>query len=189
VDLIIVACDCPTDGLPTALILYDGPDATVTSDWFLRGQAEANADLLAESGWSVMRKFPEANEPQAPDHTPENIARIFIKAKSAQRRGDRDSAAFLYRKAIEVAVKDLDTAERKGTLQARIDALAAKDTVPRQVGEWAHEVRIIANEAVHEEEEPTEEEVQQIAEFAEAFLQYVFTMAEKYRRRQVLKSR
>lgn len=88
----------------------------------------------------------------------------------------------MFRKTLEVATKMLDP-ELKLPLQRRIEALADAKKIPKEVGEWAHEVRIVGNDAAHTSDEPNAGDVDAIAEFTEAFLEYVFTMPEKFRLR------
>lgn len=84
----------------------------------------------------------------------------------------------LYRKTLETAVKELD-AGGKGSLDARIKTLSKSDMIPEAVATWAHEIRGIGNDAAHDADEPSQDDVDAAAEFVEAFLTYAFTMPAK----------
>ncbi|MCV0369591.1 MAG: DUF4145 domain-containing protein [Filomicrobium sp.] len=60
--------------------------------------------------------------------------------------------------------------------------------IPADVAKWADEIRIVGNDAAHDAAELAKEDVDEIAEFVDAFLQYVFTMPAKFARRQSRKN-
>ena len=183
-DLSSVTCFafCPKCDQPVSLILEPGKNATAIGEWFMTSPATQNIDLLESSGWIIRSIYPPKSEREAPEHTPTEIARIFKQAQSAHRRDELEAAAFLYGKAIEASIKRLGP-ELKGSLAKRIDELVAKLALPESASKWAHEVRIVRNDAVHEVSEPSNEDVNEIAEFTEAFLMFVFTMTTKYEKR------
>jgi Domain of unknown function (DUF4145) len=41
---------------------------------------------------------------------------------------------------------------------------------------WAHQVRLIGNDAAHEAAEPSSEDIDAMAAFAETLLKYLFTL-------------
>jgi hypothetical protein len=111
--------------------------------------------------------------------TPTDIGRLYQQAHSAKARGERETAGFVFGKVLEVSLKTIDP-NAKGSLAERIDAIAETGRISRDVRKWAHEVRIVRNDAVHEIEEPSESDIAEVAEFVEAFLTFVFTMPKKY---------
>jgi hypothetical protein len=169
---------CPACDKPSAFTLVHGGGAMVTEDWFFSGSVQKNTDILSDSGWTIAEFIPPQVEADAPDHTPPEISRALRQAKSAHRRRELDGAAMLYRKTLELAVKKLDP-DGKGMLDARIKALSKSDMIPQAVAEWAHEIKGVGNEAAHDAEEPSIEDVDASAEFVEAFLTYAFTMPTK----------
>lgn len=170
---------CPTCKMPAALVLIAGNDRKATADWFLTGSSQGNVDAAVASGWKVITSFPTFQEKEAPQHTPADIARLFKQAASAQQRQENEAAGFLFGKTLEASIKKL-APEVTGTLAQRIDRLAEAGDISADVRKWAHEIRIIRNDAVHETIEPPPEEIAAIAEFTEAFLLFVFTMRRKY---------
>lgn len=60
-------------------------------------------------------------------------------------------------------------------LSLRIDNLYKKGGITNTLAEWAHQIRLDGNEAVHEME-GTDEEAREIVNFTKIFLQYVFEL-------------
>jgi hypothetical protein len=164
---------------PSIVTLVLSGDSKVTPDWFLTNAASENIDLVTQSKWLIGPKYPKASDTDVPEHTPPDIARLFKQAHSAKNRGERETAGFVFGKVLEVSLKTLDPAAG-GTLASRIDTLAANQKLPAEVKQWAHEIRIVRNDAVHEVTEPSEADIAEITEFVEAFLSFVFTMPKKY---------
>lgn len=173
---------CPTCGHPASLVLIQGANVKATADWFMTGGTLANVDAVIASGWKVIASLPAYREKDAPEHTPDDIARLFKQAASAQSRQEFEAAGFLYGKTLEASIKKL-APDVIGTLSQRIDRLAEAAMLPEDVRKWAHEIRIIRNDAVHETVEPPPEEITAMGEFAEAFLLFMFTMRRKYEER------
>lgn len=61
-------------------------------------------------------------------------------------------------------------------LKNRIDRLPAETGVTPSMKSWAHEIRLIGNEAVHEDEPVQEKDAKDIQAFTELFLTYAFTL-------------
>jgi hypothetical protein len=180
-DQIAVAADCPKCTRPCAIMLIPGPNKKATADWFgmpLPSNAPS-VDLLTHSGWEILEIWPKPLQVVAPQFTPPDIARLYTQAHSAKNRGEREAAGFVFGKTIEVSIKAI-APNSKGSLAARIDQLAESGNLSPDVQKWAHEVRIVRNDAVHELTEPSEADIAEMAEFVEAFLIFVFTMPKKY---------
>jgi hypothetical protein len=178
---------CPTCHLPAALVLTPGGDPKSTPEWFGTSSSYGDFDASEQSGWKVLFSLPKFEEKAAPLHTPPDIARLYKQAASANSRQEFEAAGFLYGKVLESSIKQLDSTI-SGPLAKRIETLSQKGVLSPDVTNWAHEIRIIRNDAVHETEQPNAEDVIAIAEFTEAFLLVVYTMREKYRARQSVKA-
>ncbi|AVO46923.1 DUF4145 domain-containing protein [Phreatobacter cathodiphilus] len=174
---------CPKCTQPAVHLLRPGPQARATEGWFNTSAAKADgSDTLTHSGWAIRASYPAASTPQAPDHCPEDIGRVYIGARMALLRGELDAAGMLIRKVLEVATKRV-LPQSTGTLASRIDEMAKGNLIPEAVKSWAHQIRIIGNDAAHDAGEPPKAEVAEAIEFADAFLIYVFTMPERVRQR------
>ncbi len=87
-----------------------------------------------------------------------------------------------YRRALELTIKDRGP-EFKGTLQKRIDALAAAGKLTPDLAKWAHSVRELGNEAAHDEPEPSEADIDDLGAFTRVVLEYLYTMPAKVKKR------
>jgi len=90
----------------------------------------------------------------------------------------------MYRKCLDLATKELDSTLAGKKLAARIDALHARGALTEDLKQWAHAVRLDGNDAAHEEDELSIEEIKQLASFTELFLQYTFTLPAQVAKRQ-----
>jgi hypothetical protein len=129
-----------------------------------------------------MEVWPKKQLVLAPAHLPGEITRVFVQAEGCAKRSDNDAAAVMYRRSIELTLKDKDAAV-SGMLGKRIDHFRDSNGINADVAQWAHIVRLIANEAAHDPGEPTAEDVQDLASFTRVFLEYVYTLPERVRLR------
>jgi hypothetical protein len=162
--------------MPAAALLLPSRDNLSS---YLSGNG---SDVIADMGLNLVRTIPETTATTAPDDVPPAVARVFIQAKEAETRGYMDVAAMGYRKALDIALGLYDP-QIKGTFQKRIDALAERHDLTPALREWAHEVRLIGNEGAHEADEPTTQEVEDMAAFTTSVLEYLFTLPERVTRR------
>ena len=73
----------------------------------------------------------------------------------------------------------------KGSLYARIDQAKSDHVITERMAEWAHSIRLSANEPRHADEEfdgATEEDAEQSLEFAKALGEYLFVLPAKVER-------
>jgi len=90
-------------------------------------------------------------------------------------RQDWDAAGAMFRKALDTSLKNINP-DGRGTIAARIDGLPADIGVTPAMKQWAHEIRVLGNDATHEEEPFDMAECARLREFTEILLTYVFTM-------------
>jgi len=81
----------------------------------------------------------------------------------------------MYRKALDVGLKKIDP-EAKGVLAKRIEKLAADGKLTADIQEWSGHIRVLGNEAAHDEEPPTREELKDLRSFTEMVMRYLFTL-------------
>lgn len=153
-----------------------------------RAGGKSPADLnswpgtVQDGGYSIRLTWPEPKMPAAPKDVPEHIARNFIQAEHARQRDHREAAGMVYRRTLEIALKDIDP-EGKGMLKARIDSLTKSGKLNEEMSKWAHSVRDLGNEASHDEPEPSKEDINDLAAFVTITLEYLYTMPAKVARR------
>jgi hypothetical protein len=138
--------------------------------WIISGN-----DVVADSQASVVRVLPDPQKSAAPAHVEKDVARVFVQAEDARRRKELDSAGMAFRKTLDIALKKFD-GTLNGSLYERIDALAARHDLTAAMQEWAHQVRLIGNDANHDDQEPKAPDIEAIAAFTETLLKYLFTL-------------
>jgi hypothetical protein len=122
-----------------------------------------------------IKVFPRKTPVSCPTGIPEGIARLYIRAEEAIRRGDTDSASILIRKALEGALK-LKFNAIEGSLCHRIEELKITHKLTSELAAWAHEIRLDGNQAAHDLTKPGFEETKELKQFLHVFLLHTFTL-------------
>jgi hypothetical protein len=132
----------------------------------------------SDVGFKLVEQYPTKGPTRIPTHVPGPLGRFFQQAHDGLRRGDHDASGAMSRKVIDVSTQKLlgDEAKKYGNIRDRIDALAAKGALTADLKDWAHEVRLGGNEAAHDEEPYSKEEAEELLDFAELYLTYVYTL-------------
>lgn len=124
----------------------------------------------------ILKIFPEKLERKVPPDVPPSVASAYLSGlDNLGRKNGANAAAIMFRRSIEIATKVIPEALNSGNLQKRIEALPLNIATPA-MKEWAHHIRLDANEATHDVEEFTEEDAKKLQLFAEMFLTYAFTL-------------
>lgn len=135
----------------------------------------------AEVGVKLIAVFPKPVQDGTPLHIPENVKRFYVQGMENVKR-NFDAAGTMFRKALDASLRNLDPSG-KGTLKDRIDKLPADVGVTLSMREWAHEIRLLGNEAAHDDDPFTANEAADLQMFTELFLTYVFTLPLKLKER------
>jgi len=128
-------------------------------------------------------QWPQGVSTDAPPDCPENVGNFYRQAVDSLNSGNFDAAGTMFRKSLEAATKNKAPALVGKPLVQRIDALVADGTLTKEMGKWAHEIRLGGNDAAHEEEPFTREQATGLHDFAENFLRYSFTLPAAVERR------
>ena len=158
------------------------------SDRYINGMPSANG-LSAAVTDSVYRKlediidsdldwYPKPPKADIPQHLPADVERKFaageqIYFQSKYNESLMEFAGTAYRSALEVALKHLDDNTDKN-LNKRIGQLVKNQVLVKSMGDFAHSIRILGNEATHNE--ISMEELKDLRLFTQLFLQYTFTL-------------
>ncbi len=110
-----------------------------------------------------------------PDHVPDNITIFFQQGMDNLNKNNWDAAGAMFGKVIDITTKKIDP-ELKGSLYERIEQLAKKHLITPDLKDWAHKIRLIRNDALHEASPTGEQEAHDIQIFTDLFLRYVFTL-------------
>jgi hypothetical protein len=162
--------------------------------WISQTRHVSNAMIVAElhnwpktlddGGWEASEIWPHAEASTAPSDVPDLIARNFIQAEEAAKREHRETAGMGYRRTLELALKD-KSPNTNGMLAARIKTLASAGTLTPDIATWANSIRDLGNEAAHDFDEPSKEDIADLAAFTRVVLEYLYTMPAKVVRRAI----
>ncbi len=81
----------------------------------------------------------------------------------------------MFRKSLEASLKAIGSGGR-ASLEKRINDLPLETGVTPAMKEWAHQIRVLGNDAAHEEDPFTREDADALQAFTELFLTYAFTL-------------
>lgn len=178
---VFATCNHCFSGITAMYVLQD-------SDKYLNGMPSANGlismvnDNVVHFYNDVFNEplswFPEPPKPDIPAHLPDDVLRKFRAAETlyfqSQSNDDLiDFAGTAYRCALELALKHLDNHTDKN-LNWRINHLVKSQILVKSMGDFAHAIRVLGNDATHCE--ITFEELAQLRLFSQLFLQYAFTL-------------
>jgi DNA-directed RNA polymerase subunit RPC12/RpoP len=128
-------------------------------------------DITGKGEPLIATVFPDPR--RVPDDIPERARVYLMQAIESPPEG----AAMLACSAVHVMLKEEGYDD--GTILERIDKAVADHALPTSVGEWAHAVRSIADDARHTDEsrpQLTQEEADQVVKFAETLGTILFVL-------------
>lgn len=109
-----------------------------------------------------------------PQYLPDNVERCYVEAVTIM--GTAPTAAGMtFRKTLEVALKTIRPNDQ-GNLKKRIDAAAKAGAITEDLAKWAHRIRLDGNEAAHEDQPFSSNELEELHRFTELVLRYLFTL-------------
>jgi hypothetical protein len=147
-------------------------------------EGRKHSDLLKENVYFSRERFHifgqwPSDQLVVPDAIPENVGRFYLQGLESLKAKRWDAAGAMFRKALDVATKQLDVGLKNQPLARRIEALFAAGRITESVRDWSHEIRMDGNDAVHDEDPETEDDAVATERFTEAFLTYTFTLPAK----------
>ena len=153
-------CDC---GVIAAFVFQgsggDSPNARLTG----RPREEIVPDQI----------FPEPPDHNAPAYTPDPARDYFRQGMDSLQANNFDAGGMVFRKALEVALKS-KFGSNDGKLYDCIEKAVGNGGLTADMGEWAHEIRSLGNEAAHQPF--SQEEAQSLADFTRLVFMYLFTL-------------
>lgn len=105
---------------------------------------------------------------------PEDVRDAFDEAEECFGIKAWKAAAVMYRRAVEMAVTDIDDTLR-GSLEQKIEAIRRNNAIPGGLVELMHMARFIGNDGAHKEK-PTEEEITRGRDFTRLLLTYLYEL-------------
>jgi hypothetical protein len=136
-------------------------------------------------GFYCEDSYPKPVPSKVPSHVQGPLDGYFLQASDALKRGHYDASGAMSRKVVDVSTQQLlgEESKKYGSIKARIDALAKNGTITPDLGKWAHEVRLGGNEAAHDEVPYLQPEAEELLDFAELYLTYVYTLPRRLEER------
>jgi hypothetical protein len=164
--------DCPKCNKPSCAMLVMGSSGQNMQP----PQWDQHQVDLTLYGWTAEQFWPPPPAPVIPEHLPTDVERIYLQAeRNFQIEGNEEAAGTMYRKALDVGLKKIDP-NMTGMLAARIKKLAAANRLTPDIAEWADHVRDLGNDAAHEENPPTRQELTDLRNFTEMVMRYLFSL-------------
>jgi hypothetical protein len=124
----------------------------------------------------VVMWWPQGEDPAAPDYVPKNVASAYEEGARSLRNASPNAAVAMFRRAIDIGLKVMAPDLTTKVMAHRIDALANDGRLSKDLAEWAHEVKLDGNEAMHGLEDFDFQAAQQLEKFTEMLLTYLFTL-------------
>jgi hypothetical protein len=163
--------DCPKCLMPSCAILLAASGSPLNPDSWARYEGD-----LSSHRWEITEFWPEVAGPLMPEDLPADVERIYLAAeRNFPTPGNEEPAGAMYRKALDVGLKKIDP-ETKGVLATRIMKLATAGKLTPDIAEWSGHIRVLGNEASHDEEPPTREELTDLRNFTEMVMRYLFSL-------------
>lgn len=135
-------------------------------------------DAQHENVLRVLEDLPERPQRATPEYTPDAVARFYLQATHNLELGNPDAAGAMARKSLDVATKQLG-APRDKWLKARIDWMHENGMLTDDLHAWAIIIKNEGDDATHDEDPYTDEEAQELVDFTEIFLTFVYTIPGK----------
>lgn len=154
-------------------------DLTPKIDAFRHKLESSNYYSLQEAYQGYVSFYPDHRpKTEIPEHLPSDVLqkmrsaeKLYIQAKSDADMFEYTGTA--YRATLEKALASLDDGSDKN-LNWRINSLVSRGILVKSMGDFAHRIRSLGNDATHNE--ITLEELEQLRLFTQLFLQYTFTL-------------
>ncbi len=127
------------------------------------------------SVFGVVCLYPRMPNTEVPNHLPDAVAKAFREGCEIINVSP-DAARGMFRKSLELGLKDLSPDVEAWKLEKRIDKLATLGRLTDDLKEWAHELRLDGNDAMHMENETTKEDAIQTKELTRFILTYLYTL-------------
>lgn len=125
---------------------------------------------------AIKNVWPKIERKESPKHIPPNVERFLQQGFVNFKAEHFDAAGAMARKALEAALAAHSPELKKGNLYERINKLKENGVLTESLADWAHNVRLLGNDAVHDLEPADPVDVNQALLLAEYLLIYLFTL-------------
>jgi len=139
------------------------------------GNAAGRSGETFFDNFRILSSAPSVPPVEVVDNLPRQIQQAFSEAEANFADGRLMSSAIMFRKTVELTVRDLNP-EGKGMLNARIRALQKAEAVPDTLIKLLDTVKFLGNEGAHDEEAPSIDDVERGRDFTRLFLVYSYEL-------------
>jgi hypothetical protein len=123
-----------------------------------------------------------------PEALPESVKTAYDQAARSLHASLFEPCVLMSRKCLEAVCKILNANGRD--LSTRLAKLHEAGHIDSRLLNWAHQVRLIGNEAAHDIDAPvTKEDARDVFDFTEAILIYVFSLTKRFESLQARRSK
>ncbi|ACM26551.1 conserved hypothetical protein [Rhizobium rhizogenes K84] len=130
---------------------------------------------MSATNYDISRFKTNVSNSSLPDHLPDDVLKAFQQAETNfDLENHEEAAATMYRRALERALKSSHP-NLAGTLAAKIKTLVGGGELPKSLGDWADEIRLIGNDGAHDDG-VTRDELKAARMFCDSFLRYLITL-------------
>jgi hypothetical protein len=123
----------------------------------------------------ILRTYPDPSKTDAPEYTPEPIAKAYRQGMENFNRKAFEPCTMLMRKAVDLTAKHINP-EATGVLAKRLAQAFEKGLITRDMAEWAKAIKDFGNDSVHDAEDVPEDVARDMTYFTEMLLLYIFTL-------------
>lgn len=157
------------------------PSCTLTVTALLQKTGLSPLSFFAEDikklpNITISKIYPGSGPAKAPGHISERVSDLYLEAMDSLKRQKWTSAASMFRKTLEIALKDVDPTIEAWKLEKRIDKLAQLGKITPAIQDWAHELRLDGNEALHGDTPADEATATAMQALTQHTLNYLFTL-------------
>jgi hypothetical protein len=138
-----------------------------------------SADASTAFGFKVIDVWPKPPPPDIPRHLPIGIESRLLDAERCFVEKIFAPAVAFYRTVVDLTTKDQTGGtdiNPKISLQQRLDRLCENHIIPQTIADWGHEVRVVGNDAVHDDEKISKEDAAAVRDFALTYLRYAYEL-------------
>ena len=130
---------------------------------------------LLSSQCRIRATYPAPRPINIPMYLPENVAKAFKDGCECVKR-QPTLACTGFRRALELGLKQLAPEIEAWKLEKRIDKLADQHLITPDIKEWAHQIRLDGNAGVHDDDERTVEQAEEMESLTRFVLTYIYTL-------------
>lgn len=131
--------------------------------------------------FAIEEKFPKITTPDTPKDLPAKVEKLYNEFKDVYfgKKGKTVmTIAAVGRMVLEAVLKDISKTN-EGNLLSLIKKLADECVIPKNLYDVAQSVRVLGNKAVHEFDDISIDDADDIWEFVNVFIDYIYVLPSK----------